>query len=62
MPKYTFREYETSVYIVEFEADNLEHAKALMEDVIDADDLPNAEKFWKKGDTDWDEPTEVKGN
>jgi hypothetical protein len=62
MPKYTFRQYETTTHIVQFEADSLEHAKELMDEVFDVDDLPESEKFWKNGQTDWDEPTEVVGN
>jgi hypothetical protein len=30
-----------------------------MEDIIDVDDLPNSEKFWKSGETDWETPEEV---
>jgi len=62
MPKYTFRQYETTTHIVQFEADSLEHAKELMDEVFDVDDLPESEKFWKNGQTDWDEPKEVVGN
>jgi len=54
MPRYSFRFYENSVYIIEFDADNLDQAKQLIEDTIDVDDLPNSEKSWKKGDEDWD--------
>lgn len=60
MPKYQFVEHEYTKNIITFEADSLEHAKELMEDMIDVDYLPNSEKFWKSGETDWDEPTEIK--
>jgi len=59
MPKYQFVEHEYTKSIIIFEADSLEHAKELMEDIIDVDDLPNSEKFWKSGETDWETPEEV---
>jgi hypothetical protein len=49
MPKFTVRLYEEATYIVTFEADNLEHAKELLEDCYDPDDLPAGEKYWRKG-------------
>ena len=58
MPKYQFVEHEYTKNIITFEADSLEHAKELMEDIIDVDDLPESEKFWKSGETNWDTPTE----
>jgi hypothetical protein len=62
MPKYQFVEHEYTKNIITFEADSLEHAKELMDEMLDVDDLPNSEKFWKSGETDWDTPTEVKEN
>lgn len=49
MTKFTVRLYEEATYIVTFEADNLEHAKELLEDCLDPDDLPDSEKDWRKG-------------
>lgn len=62
MAKYQFVEHEYTKNIVIFEANSLEHAKRLMEDTMDVYDLPNSEKFWKSGETDWDYPTEIKEN
>ena len=62
MPKFRFVEHEHSKCIVDFEADNLEHAKALIESVMNADDLPNSERYWKDGTTYWDDPEEVTGD
>jgi len=62
MPKFQFVEHEYTKNIITFEADSLEHAKELMDDMIDVDDLPESEKFWKSGETNWDLPTEVVGN
>lgn len=60
MPKYQFVEHEYTKNIITFEADSLEHAKELMDEMLDVDDLPNSEKFWKSGETDWDAPVEIK--
>lgn len=60
MPKYQFTEHEYTKRIITFEADSLEHAKELMDEMLDVDDLPNSQKFWKSGETDWDTPEEVK--
>jgi len=57
MPKYSFIIWEEAKYAITFEADNLEHAKKLIDEaqeVYDADDLPNAERYFKKGDEHWD--------
>jgi hypothetical protein len=61
MPRYTVKVHEYSTYIVQFDADSLEHAMELVDDAMDTDDLPESEKFWKNGSTDWDTPTEVVG-
>jgi hypothetical protein len=57
MPKYSFNFWEETKWGVVFEADNLEHAKELMEETLNVDDLPNVEKFFKKGDETWDTET-----
>jgi hypothetical protein len=62
MPKYTVRVHEESTYIVQFEADSLEQAMELVDNAMDVDDLPDSEKFWKNGQTNWDTPTEIVGN
>lgn len=58
MPRFTFRIYEEATYIVEFEADDLEHAKKLVaeaeENMQDHESLPDSEKYWKKGQEEWD--------
>ena len=57
MPKYCFIIWEEAKYALTFEADNLEHAKQLIEEAqedYNADDLPNAERYFKKGDEFWD--------
>lgn len=59
MPKFRFTEHEYARCVVDFEADNLEHAKSLIESVMSADDLPNSERYWKDGTTTWDDPLEV---
>jgi hypothetical protein len=57
MPKYAFTIWEESKYAIVFEADSLEHAKELAQDNLDnecnADELPNAERFFRKGDENW---------
>jgi len=60
MPKYQFVEHEYTKNIITFEADSLEQAQELMSDLLSYEDLPNSEKFWKSGETDWEEPKEVK--
>lgn len=57
MPKYSFNFWEETKWGVVFEADSLEHAKELMEESLNVDDLPNVEKFFKKGDETWDTET-----
>jgi len=59
MPKFQFREVTETVAIITFEADSLEHAKELMEEVLDWADLPNSEHFYKNGNTDWEDPEKV---
>ncbi len=60
MPKYQFVEHEYTKNIITFEADSLEHAKELLNEMLDWADLPESEKFWKSGETDWETPEEVK--
>lgn len=62
MSRYTVRVSEQSTYIVQFEADSLEHAMELVDNAMDVDDLPESEKFWKNGSLDWETPTEIVGN
>jgi len=59
MPKFQFREIENTIAIITFEADDLEHAQILMDEVLSWEDLPNSERFYKNGDTDWDDPQKV---
>jgi hypothetical protein len=59
MPRFRFVEHEYAKCIVDFDADSLEHAQELMESVMDADELPNSTRYWKNGDTTWDNPEEV---
>lgn len=58
MPKYTFHLWEEIKWAITFEAKDLQHAKELaqknLEDVANADDLPNAERYFLKGDEKWD--------
>lgn len=58
MPKYQFTEHVYERYIVVFEADSLEHAQEIMDDVMSIDDLPNSERFFRKGETEWETPIE----
>lgn len=53
MPRYKFIQREENTAIVSFDADSLEHAQELMDAVMDADELPNSEVYWKNGNTDW---------
>ena len=57
MPKYNFTIWEENKYNLTFEADSLEHAKQLaqenLEEIADADSLPNAERYFRKGDETW---------
>jgi hypothetical protein len=67
MAKYTFNFWEEQKWGITFEADSLEHAKQLMEEAQEADgvdDLPEVERFFKKGDETWDIETlaEVESN
>ena len=66
MPKYSFSYWEETKWAITFEADNLEHAKQLIEEAqaeADVDLLPEVEKFFKKGDETWDTETlEEKGD
>lgn len=60
MPRYSFNFWEQQKWGVSFEADNLEHAKQLMEQAensIGIEDLPEMEQFFKKGDETWDYET-----
>jgi len=60
MPKYSFNFWEEQKWAITFEADNLEHAKKLLaeaEDEMGIDDLPEMEKFFKKGHEIWDAET-----
>jgi hypothetical protein len=60
MAKYTFNFWEESKWAITFEADNLEHAKQLMEEAQygdGVDELPEVERFFKKGDETWDYET-----
>ena len=66
MAKYTFNFSEQFKWGITFEADNLEHATALMKEAEQAEgiqNLPEMEQFFKKGDEDWDYETleEVEG-
>jgi hypothetical protein len=54
MPKFTIRQYVEATYIVTFEAENLDEARQLIEDCFDVDDLPDVEKFWRKGQEEFD--------
>jgi hypothetical protein len=55
MPKFSIRVYEQTQYIVEFTADNLEHAKELLDaQPMDETELPDGTKYWRKGSDDWD--------
>ncbi len=60
MPKYSFNFWEESKWGITFEADSLEHAKQLMneaQEVEGVDELPEVERFFKKGDETWDYET-----
>ncbi|CAB4137371.1 hypothetical protein UFOVP325_34 [uncultured Caudovirales phage] len=60
MPKYTFNFQENFKWGVSFEADNLEHAIALMKEAEATEgiqNLPEMEQFFKSGDEDWDYET-----
>ena len=62
MPKFQFVEVEETVAIITFEAESLDHAQELMEEVLDWSDLPNSERFYKNGNTNWEYPEESKDN
>jgi len=51
MAKFRFKVEEWNRYWIEFEAENLEQAKELLDESIDYDELPEAQKFWTKGET-----------
>lgn len=54
MPRFRFVYWEEAKYFVEFDADNLEQAKELIDGSVDVDDLPNVEKNWRKGSEELD--------
>jgi hypothetical protein len=58
MPKFGFVWWEEGKYLIEFEADNLEHAKELMQEAhdieMDIEVLPNMTQIFRKGDETWD--------
>jgi len=55
MPKFSIRVYEQTQYIIEFNADSLEHAKELLDaQPMDETELPDGTKYWRKGSDDWD--------
>jgi len=54
MPKYSLNYWEEGKYGIVFEADSPEHAKELLDDILDVDDLPQVEKYFKKGDVYFD--------
>lgn len=58
MPKYNITIWEESKYNVSFEADSLEHAKQLaqknLDEIADADSLPNAERYFRSGNETWE--------
>ncbi len=60
MPKYSFNFWEEQKWGITFEADNLEHAKQLMEEAQETEgiqNLPEMEQFFKKGAETWDTET-----
>lgn len=57
MPRFRFIYWEDAKYSVEFDADDLEQAKKLMEEAVDVDELPASEKHWRKGSESWDYET-----
>lgn len=60
MPRYSFNFWEQQKWGVSFEADNLEHAIALMKEAEEVEGiqvLPEMEQFFKKGDETWDYET-----
>jgi hypothetical protein len=60
MPRYSFNFWEEQKWGITFEADSLEHATQLMEEAQVAEgveDLPDMERFYKKGDETWDYET-----
>ena len=59
MPKYQFVQWEEIKAIITFDADDLDHAKELVMDTMDWNELPNAEIFWKSGSTDWEDVEEL---
>jgi hypothetical protein len=58
MPNYNLTILEYSKYNVKFEADSLEHAKQLaqenLDEISDADSLPNAERYFRQGNETWE--------
>ncbi len=54
MPKYTFVVWEEAKYAVTFEADSEEHARELLDDTLNVDDLPDAERVFVKGSEHWE--------
>lgn len=61
MPKFSVVQLEDAKYIVQFEADNIEHAKELLEEATDFEELPNSHRFWKNGATDFEMHTLTEG-
>lgn len=62
MAKFQFVEYEYIKHVITFEADSIDHAKELMDEAFGEDDLPNGEKYWKNGSTEWVELKEIEEN
>ena len=54
MPRYSLNYWEEQKWGISFEADSLEHAKELLDDTLDVDELPEVEKYFKKGDVNFD--------
>lgn len=60
MPRYAFNVWEESKWAVSFEADDLEHAKELIQEAeedMDLEWLPGMERYFRKGDEIWDMET-----
>ena len=57
MPRYAFNLWEESKWAISFEADSLEHAKELLQEAeedMSIDDLPEMERYFRKGSENWD--------
>ena len=60
MPKYSFTFWEESKWAIVFEADSPEHAKKLLAEAEysdGVDELPEVQRFFKKGNEIWDTDT-----